>query len=148
MLRTASALAVAALAVTAGPATAAHHKHVKAPDGTYSGGRHHVFMSVSGKTIDLMAFDFPCHGVKGRTSIDDIALRKSSKGYKFSTKVHSSASYSDGRPDQNGVFAISGQFTRRAKSVSGRFQAYTRRCGATGKRDWSAAAEKSDSQPR
>jgi hypothetical protein len=135
--------AVAALALPAGAGA-----KVKAPDGDYSGPRDLV-MQISNKTIDILAYNFPCKrhpGVKGRTSLNSIPLRKSSEGYKFSIKLYGIVSYSDGRPDQNGFTAISGQFGPKGRSADGRFQTSTRRCGPTGKLKWSA--ERVQSQAR
>jgi hypothetical protein len=146
MRRIAAAFAVAAVAAPTAAGAAQHR--VKAPDGEY-GGPHKLFMSVSAKTIDVLALNFPCGPGKGkgRMSLDDIALRKTSRGYKFSIKAHGIVGYSDGHPEENGVMSISGQFTRRAKSASGRYQAWSRRCGASGKLDWRAERESSQSSP-
>src|SRR4051794_33752979 len=122
-------LALAAVVALAVP-TAAGAK-VKAPKGDYAGPRDLV-MQISDKTINILAFNFPCkrhHGKKGRTSLNDIPLRKSSEGYKFSIKLRGIVTYSDDHVDENGTFAISGQFGRKGKSADGRFMASSRRCG-------------------
>jgi hypothetical protein len=128
-------LAILALALPAGAAA-----KVKAPNGEYSGPRDLV-MQVSGKTIDILAFNFPCKkhpGTHGRTSLNQIPLRKTSKGYKFSIKLHGIVSFSDGHVDENGITSIGGQFGRKGKSVHGRFAESVRHCGPTGKLKWSA----------
>jgi hypothetical protein len=132
---TAALVATLALASPAGAAA-----KVRAPDGDYAGPRNLV-MQISGKNIEIVAFDFPCRQAPkahGRTSLNDIALEKTHRGYKFSTRVRGIVTYSDEHADQNGTISISGQFGRKGKSVRGRFQASTPRCGPTGKLNWSA----------
>lgn len=136
----ASKAALVALVATLGLAlpAAADEQKVKVPrSGTWTGPRKAV-MIVSGKSIDLLAFNFPCRKTKGRTSLNDIALRKTSEGYKFSVSVHGNVSYQDEHVDQNGVISMSGQFNRRGTKVAGRFRVTTKHCGDTGKLDWSA----------
>lgn len=137
--KVAAAAALAALAVALPTAAAGDtQQKVRVPkSGTWSGPRNTV-MVVSGKTIDLLAFNFPCHKAKGRTSLNSIPLRKTKRGYKFSLSTHGNVTYSDDRPDQNGSIDMSGQFNRRGRKVAGRFQVVTKRCGSTGKLDWSA----------
>jgi len=129
---------VAALAV----ATAASAEaKVRAPEGDYTGPRK-MFMRVTDKSIEILAFNFPCKKAPskahGRTSLNAIPLRKTDKGYKFSTKSYGIVSYSDDHVDQNGVTSISGQFGRKGGFGRGRFQSSTRYCGPTGKLDWKA----------
>jgi hypothetical protein len=143
MRAVAAALAAVALAV---PAAAA--AKVTAPDGDYTGPRH-FFMRASGDSIEILAFDFPCHKhpkAHGRTSLNDIPLKKRRDGYKFSIKAYGLVGYSNKHVEENGVTSISGQFGRKGKSAHGRFQSSTRYCGATGKLNWSA--ELSASQAR
>jgi hypothetical protein len=139
MVKKAAGLAtVLALALPAGAGA-----KVKAPNGDYSGPRELV-MQVSDKKIDIIAFNFPCRKhpkLHGRTSLNEIPLRKTSKGYKFSIKLFGIVSYSDGKADENGFTSIWGQFGRKGKSVHGRFQTSTRRCGPTGKLKWKAERE-------
>lgn len=134
----ASALALVAALAVALAATA--EAKVRAPDGEYTGPRNLV-MSVSGKTIDIIAFNFPCRkhpNAHGRTSLNSIALRKTDHGYKFSTKQFGIVSYSNDHVDQNGVTSISGQWGRKGGFVRGRFLSSTPYCGATDKLDWKA----------
>jgi hypothetical protein len=121
---------------------------VRAPDGDYTGPRD-MFLRVSEKRIEIMAFNFPCRKhpkAHGRTSLNDIALKKRDKGYKFSTKVYGIVSYSDEHVDQNGVTSINGQFGRKGGFVRGRFQSSTRYCGPTGKLDWKANRARSQAR--
>jgi hypothetical protein len=133
-------LLVLAFAVAASAGAGAATAKVKAPDGSYTGPRKLV-MEISGKTIDIMAFNFPCPKkpkLHGRTSLNDIPLRKTSEGYKFSIKLRGIVTYSDQRHDENGFTSISGQFGRKGKSAHGRFMEATGRCGRTDKLKWSA----------
>ena len=126
-----------ALLVLPGAAAAA----VKAPDGDYTGPRD-LFMRASGDSIEIIAFNFPCRKhpkAHGRTSLNDIPLKKRDEGYKFSIKLYGIVTYSNNHPDQNGVTSISGQFGPKANSAHGRFQTSTRYCGPTGKLKWSAS---------
>ena len=127
------------LATAAGlPAAAGAEESVKPPkEGQYEGKRNFV-MVVSGKNIEIVAFDFPCHGAKGRISLNDIDLRKSKKGYKFSVEAHGNVTYNDDHVDENGAVGISGQWNRKGRKPHGRLQVITPRCGNTGKLDWSA----------
>jgi hypothetical protein len=126
----------AALALTF-PAAASDQK-VKVPkDGTWTGSRKTV-MSVSGKSIDLLAFNFPCRKTKGRTSLNAIALKRTDEGYKFRIRAHGNVSYQNEHRDQNGAVSMSGQFNRKGTKVTGHFQVSTRYCGSTAKLDWSA----------
>jgi hypothetical protein len=52
--------------------------------------------------------------------------------------VNGIVSYKDGRPDENGVTKISGQFDPDGKSASGTYQVTTKRCGQTREIDWRA----------
>jgi hypothetical protein len=134
------AMALALVAALAVAMTASAEAKVKAPDGDYTGPRQ-LFMRVSDKTIEVMAFNFPCRKhpkAKGRTSLNAIALRKTSKGYKFSTKQYGIVTYSNDHVDQNGYTSISGQWGRKGGFVRGRFQSSTPYCGPTGKLDWKA----------
>jgi hypothetical protein len=136
-LRRAAALALT-LTALAGTAVADEPKKVKAPKGEYSGKK--VFILVSDKEIALLSVRFPCarHDTKGATSLNDVPLKKTKRGYKFSIDAHGSASYEDGHPDENVAVAVSGQFTRDAKKVRGRFSVHSPYCGSTGKIKWRA----------
>jgi hypothetical protein len=110
---------------------------VKTPTGDFTGKRNLV-MRVSGRSIELAAFDFPCRGTTGRTSLNGIALEKTSDDLEFSTTVRGIVSYKDGAPDENGVTKISGQFDPDGKSASGTYQVTTKRCGQSREIDWRA----------
>jgi hypothetical protein len=107
-------------------------KPVKAPkDGAeYDGTSPRIQIAISGKSIQIFAFRFPCNQVKGNTSLQDIALKKTDKGYKFSIAASGIVTYSDSEthPDQNGAISIDGRFGRLAKTVAGHFRVRTPRC--------------------
>ena len=116
-------------------------KPVKAPaDGSkYTGTTPKVTIYVSGKRIQIVAWRFRCNNAKGNTSLQDIKLTKTDKGYKFGIESNGIVTYSDAdtHPDQNGAISINGRFGRRAKTVAGHFRVKTPRCDS-GKVAWDA----------
>ena len=132
-------LAVLALALTPAAVAAAHQPKVKAPkSGSEYDGNHKLVIYISGKSIELVAFNFRCGDTTGRTSLNDIKLSKTTKGYKFGIKAHGIISFANGTPDENGAVNISGRFGRRAKTVAGHFRVKSPSCGDTGVVDWKA----------
>ena len=133
---------LAAAAVTLAPAAApvaASKPKVKAPkSGSEYDGNHKLVLYISGKSIELAAFNFRCSDTTGRTSLNDIKLSKTKKGYKFGIKAHGIISFANGTPDENGAVNISGRFGRRAKTVAGHFRVKSPSCGDTGVVDWKA----------
>jgi hypothetical protein len=114
-------------------------KPVKAPpDGSTYTGSHRIKLYISGKSIQIVSFRFPCNKVKGDTSLQDIKLTKTDKGWKFSTKSNGIVTYTDSEthPDQNGQITLAGRFGRLAKTVAGHFRVKTPRCD-TGRIDFS-----------
>jgi hypothetical protein len=131
-------MAVAALA--AAPAAAPAATKVRAPkDGaTYKGkternGR--FSLTISGKSIQILAIKFKCHDTFGHTSLQDVPLKKTKRGYKFAIDSFGIVSYDDAFPDENARIEIYGQFTKRARSATGRLKVRPPRCG-TGLLDW------------
>jgi hypothetical protein len=111
----------------------------KAPrSGTYTGYPGGMTLYVSGKTISLAAFSFKCGDAHGRTSLDDIRLKKTKKGYAFSLKAHGNVSYDDDHADENAAVNISGRFSKSGKSSAGVFRVKSPRCGSTGDVKWRA----------
>jgi hypothetical protein len=108
----------------------------------YQGAAHHVFLQISGRSIEIIAFSFRCDGTKGRISLNDIRLKRSSRGYRFYSVLHGLVTYGDGEPDENAEVRIRGLFTRDAKAVRGRFRVITPRCGNTGRLRWRATRVK------
>jgi hypothetical protein len=138
-----AAAAVLAALVLVPVADAAKKKPpaVKAPkSGRYKGhprGKD-LTLYVSGKSIDIAVFSFKCADTTGLTSIDAIALKKTSKGYKFAFSGMGSITFQDGKPDENGKVSISGLFTRTGRKATGGFRVRSPRCGDTGNVEWSA----------
>jgi hypothetical protein len=138
-VKLAAALALAALALV--PAADAAKQSVKAPKaGQYNGhpGGKDLTLYISGKSIQLAAFSFKCGGSAGRTSLNAIALKKTSKGYKFAFSGRGNITFVDERTDENGKISISGQFTRSGKKVAGVFRVRSPQCPDTGNVKWSA----------
>jgi hypothetical protein len=135
------ALAAAVIAVPATGAAATKHKTptVKAPrSGKYTGAHGRTVLYISGRSIDLIGFDFPCGQASGSTSLNSIKLKKTRKGYAFSIRAHGSVTYSDAHPDENAAVDVSGRFTRDGKRVAGQFRVKAPRCRDTGAVKWSA----------
>lgn len=137
-------LVLAPAAALSGAADAAKHKPstVKAPStGKYKGftaERLELTLYISGDSVELVAFGFKCGDAVGRTSLNDIMLRKSTGGYKFAIRAYGSVTFSDNRPDENAAFDIRGRFSRSAKTVTGLFRAKVPRCPDTRAVRWSA----------
>lgn len=110
----------------------------KRPRGTYTGRGGRYLLSVSGRTIDLAAFDFDCGTATGRTSLNDIPIRKRRGRYRFSIKAHGNVTYSDDHVDENAAVTASGVFSVTGRRVAGTLRVKTPRCGGTGKVDWAA----------
>ena len=81
-------LAVLALALTPAAVAAAHQPKVKAPkSGSEYDGNHKLVIYISGKSIELVAFNFRCGDTTGGTSLNDIPLKKTKKGYQVGVVV-------------------------------------------------------------
>src|SRR4051794_27211557 len=94
---TAGAVRAAAARVTAAAAK------VKAPrSALYQGRRARLQMQISGKAIQIVAFEFPCEDTRGATSLTDNALKKTRRGYRFGIKAQGIVTYRDDEPDENG----------------------------------------------
>jgi hypothetical protein len=112
---------------------------VKAPkSGSQYSGNHGLVLYISGKMIQLAAFDFKCGTTTGRTSLNDIKLKKTDKGYKFGIDAHGSISFRDERPDENGAVHLNGRFSRNAKTAAGKFRVKSAHC-STGDVKWTAS---------
>jgi hypothetical protein len=131
--------AVVALVTLATTATGLAASSVKAPrSGTWAGYPGGMTMYVSGKSLSLVAFSFKCGQAHGRTSLNDIRLKKTKKGYTFSVKTHGNVTYTDDQPDENAAVRMSGRFSKTGKSAAGTFRVRTPRCGSTGDVKWRA----------
>jgi hypothetical protein len=112
---------------------------VKAPkSGQYNGRPRGKDMTlfVSGKQIELASFSFKCADTTGRTSLNAIALKRTSKGYKFSLDAHGSISFADGQQDENGKVSIAGRFAADGRGAKGAFRVKSPRCHDTGSIKW------------
>lgn len=138
---TAGTMALSALAAPAGAATA-----VKRPSGKYNGataqeGNLVINISKNRKFVKLIGFQFYCDDqASGVTGLQNLKLKKTSKGYKFSGAASSAATYSDDAPAEDGTVRVSGRFSKNGKAATGKFSVSTPRCGdvSTGVR-WIAA---------
>ncbi len=136
------------LVLKARPASARASAHrtakakAKAPlDGNFKGsaGRgHKLTLSVSGRSILLAGFEFGCRGTEGATSLNDIPIKKTKKGFSFGIKAHGSITYADDSASENGAVSISGRFSKTGKSARGVLRVKSKRCHDTGSVKWSA----------
>jgi hypothetical protein len=133
--------AVAAGAVVLVPAAVATQQaKVKVPrSGKYTGKPGKLTIYTSGKSIDLVSFQFKCRNTTGTTSLNSIPLKKSKRGYRFAIKAHGSVEYADQGAPENGAVQISGRFSPAGSSAKGILKVKTRRCGSTGDINWRAA---------
>ncbi len=128
-LALALAVAVPALAPAATSAP-------KAPKSgwTYEGQPGDVMLRISGRSVEIAAFSFPCGDVWGRTSVNDFRLKRTSRGYRFNADAHGLVTYTD-ETDGNAAVHISGRFAMNAKTVRGHIRAKSSRCD-TGYLKW------------
>ena len=137
-------IVAASLAVALGiglPAAVDAATTVKAPKSgkfkaTTAIGKHPVTVYISGKSIQIVAIEFRCKETLGRTSISDIKLKKTKKGYRFSIDAHGIVSYADEGTDENGAIGIAGRFSKDGKKLTGLLHVKTPRCGGTGNLKW------------
>lgn len=139
MRRAATALALVLVLALAAVAVAAT---VNAPKSgrTYEGGPpSDVVLQVEGRSVEIVAFSFPCtRTVTGRTSLNALRLKRTSRGYRFNGDAHGLITHSDEAGDENGETHISGRFTLDARSVRGHLRVRSRRCGDSGVLSWRA----------
>jgi hypothetical protein len=126
-------MAVAALA----PAAIAQAPAAPRSGSVYEGSPGKVAILVSNGRMGLAAFSFRCTGTRGRTSLNDVALVKTPKGYRFGVRTHGNVSFNDGRSDENAAVRLSGRFSTTARSVRGHFRVTSRHCH-TGDVAWTA----------
>jgi hypothetical protein len=106
--------------------------------GGHAGPHRDLVLYTSGKSIQLAAFDFACGATSGRTSLNDIPMKKSKKGYKFAIKASGSASFADERPDENVRIQFQGRFGRTGRAAVGTLRVRAAGCPDTGVVKWSA----------
>ncbi len=139
----AAAAAMLALALQAGlPDAAGAAPSVTPPrSGKYTGlARAHrkLTLLISGRSVQLVAFQFKCGTVIGATGLDDIRLRKTSTGYRFGIRAHGSVTFSDNHPDENAAVDIVGRFSLNGRVARGTLRVRSPRCRDTGSVHWSA----------
>jgi hypothetical protein len=119
---TALALLVSAAALAAEP--------VRAPkSGSLYEGRHELSMRILGKSIQIVGFNIDCGRKTARTSLSDIPLEKTDRGWRFRIKSAANVTYLDSdRPDENATVRFRGRFSRSAKSVRGVFRVTAPHC--------------------
>jgi hypothetical protein len=138
-----TAVAATALALTLAAASAsADDSSVKTPKSgaTYSGKTEHggkIAVVPSGKSIEIVAIQFRCDGSVGHTSLQDIPMKKTKRGYKFGITAYGNVTYDDDYPDENAKTTIWGRFGKKARSAHGHVQVRAPRCN-TGRLDWRA----------
>ena len=140
MTRAARVLLALALALVL-PAVAPAATTVTAPKSgsVYRGGApSYVEMRIQGRSVEIVAFNFVCGDVLGRTSLSDFRLKRTSKGYRFNADASAIVTYSDEQGDENARVHISGRFTLKAHKVRGHLRVRSSRCGDIGNRDWRA----------
>jgi hypothetical protein len=106
----------------------------------YRGQPGDVILRISGRSVEIAAFSFPCGNAWGRTSVNDFRLKRTSKGYRFNADAHGLVSYTD-ETDGNAEVHISGRFSMDAKSVRGHIRVESSRC-KTGDLKWKGARTK------
>lgn len=112
-------------------------RRVKRPkSGTYSGKSaqgNDVTLLTSGSTIDVAALTFDCGATTGRTTLDDVPMHLTPRGYAFDIKAHGSVTYADDDSSENAAIDLSGRFTVAGTAASGHFRITSHRCGDSGR---------------
>ena len=97
-----------------------------------------ISLRISGRSVEIVAFRFACvETASGATSLQSLRLKRTRAGYRFKISTHGIVSYSDEAPDENAAMSIRGEFSRSAKTVSGRLRVDAPRCD-TGYVRWRA----------
>ncbi|MDQ3742009.1 MAG: hypothetical protein M3320_04745 [Actinomycetota bacterium] len=127
--------ALAAVALTAA-LPAADAAAPKRPSGTYESGK--VLLSVAGGSIVLASFEFPCRRTTGRTSLNDVPVKRRRGRWRFSIRSAGSATYADDHPDENVRITFRGRFSPSARTAAGTFVVNSPYCGRTREISWTA----------
>jgi hypothetical protein len=134
----AALLALAVLGALAAPADA---RQTPPRSGSQYAGtteqRKPLTLAIAGRRVQIVGFSFDCRSAVGTTSLQDIRLRRTSRGYAFSLRGNGVVSFSDERPEQNARVSIYGRFSRSARSASGTLRVSAPRCD-TRSLTWSA----------
>jgi uncharacterized protein (DUF934 family) len=137
MLRVAArlALAIAIVLPLAAISAAANGQTVKAPKaGSQYRGKapRDVIIRIARRSIEIVAFSFPCGKASGRTALNGIKLKRTRRGFRFKTRAFGNVTYSDQHADENARIDLSGRFAPNAKTVRGHVRVKSPRCGTTG----------------
>jgi len=130
--------AIVVATTTAGLLAPAEAAAPRRPSGTYTGDGGRFTLKVTGRWIQIAAFDFRCRGTTGRTSLNQIRIRRARGRWRFSIRMHGSVTYRDDHPDENARVRFSGRFSPTARSAAGTFAVSAPHCGATGTVEWTA----------
>jgi hypothetical protein len=130
---TVAMLALALLATPAGPAEARQAEYTPPRSGSEFAGttaqRQPLTLAIGRRRVQIAGFSFDCGSAVGSTSVQDVRIRRTSRGrYVFSVTAYGIVSFSDEQPDENARVTIRGQFSRSARSVSGRLRVDAPRC--------------------
>jgi hypothetical protein len=99
-------------------------------------------LSLSGETIELAVIAFNCGDATGHTVLNDVAMRRTRRGFAFDISAHGSVTYSDDYPDENAAIDLSGRFTRSGSKASGRLRVKPPRCDGNSWVGWAAERER------
>jgi hypothetical protein len=136
-ITTFAAAACVSVVAVAVPAASGALVPVRAPSsGKYTGRGVDVY--VSGRSIMLFAASFRCGSTSGRTSLDDIPIRKTRSGYSFHIRIYGSVTFANYHTDQNGLFNLAGAFSRNGRRVTGTLRVSVPYCGKPHTVRWSA----------
>jgi hypothetical protein len=112
-------------------------RRVKQPkSGAYAGKSaegNDVTLLTSGQTIDLAELTFDCGDTTGRTSLSDVPMHLTPRGYAFEIKAHGGVTYADDDSSDNAAIDLSGRFNAAGTAASGHFRVTSPRCGDSGR---------------
>lgn len=138
-MRAVICLTAVAAAVAGLLAPAAGGAELRRPSGTYSAPADRWLLSVTGRSIQIAAFDFTCRQTKARISVNGIRIRKARGRWRFSERLNGIVTYADERPDENGRLRLIGRFSRDARVATGTLRVTTPACGTTREQQWRAS---------
>lgn len=104
---------------------------------TYTGSPGKVELLTGASGLDLVAFTIRCGRTTARTVLNDVALRRTARGYAFSLRSGAGFTYGDDDNGANGSVTVSGRFSTTARTARGTVRATVKRCG-TQRLTWTA----------
>jgi hypothetical protein len=112
----------------------ATHAKVKSPKrGQYigeTGKRREFTLYVGARRAKLVVFDFACGFASGHTTLRNVKLKKSARGYTFLVRGRHKVTYSDRHRSERATMSVSGRFSAAGKSARGRVSVKSSHCGA------------------